>query len=205
MHAAETLEIDTPFFLFSGVCLHTINPILVVNESINRELSMPRTPRDNYHLLSIEQSIVLVNESIIRELSMPRTSRDNYHLLSIEQPVVLVNESIIRELSMPRTPRDNYHLLSIEQPIVLVRLCTGHTRLNDRTYRKLKPVPSPACPCGQEGQTAEHNYTPEMFPSTGDKIRWEADRHSTNKQPKLHGCKKGAGEDTDPPLKQTFT
>ena len=64
--------------------------------------------------------------------------------------------SIIRALTAPTAARDDYHLMTREQQSVLVRLRTGHNRLNNHMHRKLKLVPSPTCPCGQEDQTTEH-------------------------------------------------
>ena len=32
----------------------------------------------------------------------------------------------------------------------------GHNRLKAHMHRKLKIVPSPTCPCGEEDQTTEH-------------------------------------------------
>ena len=42
------------------------------------------------------------------------------------------------------------------RPVGLARLRSGHNRLNAHMYRKLKIVPSPTCPCGEEDQTTEH-------------------------------------------------
>ena len=65
-------------------------------------------------------------------------------------------KTLIRVLTMPRSQRDDYHLLSLKQQVVLVRLRTRHNRLNNHMHGKLKLVPSPTCPCGQEDQTTEH-------------------------------------------------
>ena len=65
-------------------------------------------------------------------------------------------KTLIRVLTMPRSQRDDYHLLSRKQQVVLVRLRTGQNRLNSLMHGKLKLVPSPTCPCGQEDQTTEH-------------------------------------------------
>ena len=65
-------------------------------------------------------------------------------------------KSITRALSTIKPCRDDYHLLSREQQSVLVRLHTGHNRLSDHMYRKLKLVLSPICPFGQEDPTREH-------------------------------------------------
>ena len=40
--------------------------------------------------------------------------------------------------------------------VVLARLRSGHNRLNAHMHSKLKIVPSPTCPCGEEYQTTEH-------------------------------------------------
>ena len=37
-----------------------------------------------------------------------------------------------------------------------VQLRSDHNRLNAHMHRKLKIVPSPMCPCGEEDQTTEH-------------------------------------------------
>ena len=48
-------------------------------------------------------------------------------------------------------------------------LRSGHNRLNAHMHRKLKIVPSPTCPCGEEDQTTEHvlqicnRHQPERF------------------------------------------
>ena len=47
-------------------------------------------------------------------------------------------------------------LLDRPGQVVLARLRSGHNRLNAHMHRKLKIVPSPTCPCGEEDQTTEH-------------------------------------------------
>ena len=47
-------------------------------------------------------------------------------------------------------------LLDRPGQLVLARLRSGHNRLNAHMHRKLKIVPSPSCPCGEEDQTTEH-------------------------------------------------
>ena len=64
--------------------------------------------------------------------------------------------TIIKTAMKPRQEKENYHHLDREEQAIMVRLRTGHNRLNYHLYRKLKAVPSPACPCGEEDQTAEH-------------------------------------------------
>ena len=56
----------------------------------------------------------------------------------------------------PRQEKDAYHLLDRPGQVVLARLRSGHNRLNAHMHRKLKIVPSPTCPCGEEDQTTEH-------------------------------------------------
>ena len=92
--------------------------------------------------------------------------------------------SIIRALTMPTRSRDDYHLLTREQQSVLVRLRTGHNRLNCHLHRKLKLVPSPTCPCGQEDQTAEHVL--QRCPLHSN-IRREVWPSETPIETKLHG------------------
>ena len=40
--------------------------------------------------------------------------------------------------------------------LILARQRSGHSRLNAHMHRKLKIVPTPTCPCGEEDQTTEH-------------------------------------------------
>ena len=39
---------------------------------------------------------------------------------------------------------------------MVVRLRSGHNRMNAHMFRKLKLVPSPTWPCGEEDQKTEH-------------------------------------------------
>ena len=59
-------------------------------------------------------------------------------------------KSIIKALTAPTLLKDDYHLPSREQQTVPVMLRTGHNKLNNRMYQKLKLLPSPTCPCDQE-------------------------------------------------------
>ena len=95
-------------------------------------------------------------------------------------------KSIIKALTAPAILKDDYHLLSREQQTVLVRLRTGHNRLNNHMYRKLKLVPSPTCPCGQEDQTTDHVL---QRCTLLDAIRKEVWPHDTALTTKLHGCR----------------
>ena len=95
-------------------------------------------------------------------------------------------KSIIKALTTPTILKDDYHLLSREQQTVLVRLHTGHNRLNNDMYRKLKLVPFPTCQCGQEDQTTDHVL---QRCTLLDFIRKEVWPHDTALTIKLHGCK----------------
>ena len=55
-----------------------------------------------------------------------------------------------------RQEKDAYHLIDRPGQVVFARLRSGHNRLNTHMHRKLKIVPSPTCPCGEEDQTTEH-------------------------------------------------
>ena len=57
----------------------------------------------------------------------------------------------IKTALKPRQEKDAYH-----GQVVLARLRSGHNRLNAHMYSRLKIVPSPTCPCGEEDQTTEH-------------------------------------------------
>ena len=65
-------------------------------------------------------------------------------------------KTIIKTRMKTRAERDDYHLLGRQHQVILLRLRSGHNRLNYHLATKLKLVPSPLCPCGQEDQTAEH-------------------------------------------------
>ena len=61
--------------------------------------------------------------------------------------------TIIKTALKPRQEKDAYHLLDRPGQVVwhdCVPATTGPT------HRKLKIVPSPTCPCGEENQTTEH-------------------------------------------------
>jgi len=64
--------------------------------------------------------------------------------------------TIIKTALKPRQEKDAYHLLDMLGQVVLARLRSGHNRLNAHMQRKLKIVPSPTRPCGDEDQTTEH-------------------------------------------------
>ena len=87
---------------------------------------------------------------------------------------------------------DGYHLLSRKQQVILVRLRTGHNRLNSHIHRKLKLVPSPTCPCGQEEQTTEH-VLQRCPPLRSHKRRRVACQHFPDDQ--TLRLQTGAGED----------
>ena len=95
-------------------------------------------------------------------------------------------KTLIRALTMPRLQRDDYHLLSRKQQVILMRLLTGYNRLNCHMHRKLKPAPSPTCPCGQEEQTTEHVLQRCPFYKAAREDVWPV---STSLATKLYGCK----------------
>ena len=64
--------------------------------------------------------------------------------------------TIIKTALKPRQEKDSYQLLDRPGQVVLARLRSGHNSLNAHMHRKLKIVPSPTCPCGEEDQTTEH-------------------------------------------------
>ena len=71
-----------------------------------------------------------------------------------EQPSTSIHyqekTTIIKTALKPRQEKDAYHLLDRPGQVVLARLRSGHNRLNAHMHRKLKIVPSPTCPCGEE-------------------------------------------------------
>ena len=77
-----------------------------------------------------------------------------------EQPSTSIHyqekTTIIKTALLPRQEKDTYHILDRPGHVVLTRLRSGHNRPNAHMYRKLKFVPSPTCPCGEEDQTTEH-------------------------------------------------
>ena len=77
-----------------------------------------------------------------------------------EQPSTSIHyqekTTIIKTTLKPRQEKDAYHLLDMLGQVVLARLRSGHNRLNAHMQRKLKIVPSPTRPCGDEDQTTEH-------------------------------------------------
>ena len=64
--------------------------------------------------------------------------------------------NIVKTALKPRQEKDAYRLLDRPSHAVLARLRSGHNRFNAHMYRKLKFVPCPTCPCGEEDQTTEH-------------------------------------------------
>ena len=64
--------------------------------------------------------------------------------------------TIIKTALKPRKEMDAYHLLDRPGQVVLARLRSCHNRLNAHMHMKLKIVPSPTCPCGEEDQTTEY-------------------------------------------------
>jgi len=74
-----------------------------------------------------------------------------------EQPSISIHyqekTTIIKTALKPRQEKDAYHLLNRPRQVVLARLLSGHNRLNAHMHRKLKIVPSPMCPCGEEDQS----------------------------------------------------
>ena len=64
--------------------------------------------------------------------------------------------TIIKTALNPRQEKDAYQLLDMPGQGFLARLRSGHNRLNAHIHRKLKIVPFPTCPCGEEDQTTEH-------------------------------------------------
>ena len=77
-----------------------------------------------------------------------------------EQPSASIHyqekTTIIKTALKPRKDKDAYHLLDRPGQVGLARLRSGHNRLNAHMHGKLKFVPSPTCPCGEENQTTEH-------------------------------------------------
>ena len=65
-------------------------------------------------------------------------------------------KTIIKSTFKGKTQRDDYHILNREDQVILFRLRTGHNRLNHHMNKRFKLVPSAACICLQEDQTAEH-------------------------------------------------
>ena len=64
--------------------------------------------------------------------------------------------TIVKTALKPRQEKDAYHLPDRPGQVVLARLRTDHNRLNAHMDRKLKLVPSPTCPCGEEDQTTAY-------------------------------------------------
>ena len=97
----------------------------------------------------------------VRERRMAKYRWLQVSRLSVEeQPSTSIHyqekTTIIQTALIPRKEKDAYHLLDRPGHVVLARLRSGHNRLNVHMHRKLKIVPSPTCPCGEEYQTTEH-------------------------------------------------
>ena len=74
-----------------------------------------------------------------------------------DNPVCLrESKTIIKALFKPPTIPDGYHGLTRQDQVIIFRLRTGHNRLNQHLYRKMKVVPSPMCPCGEAEQDTSH-------------------------------------------------
>jgi len=77
-----------------------------------------------------------------------------------EQPSISIHyqvqTTIIKTGLQPTQEKDACHLLDRPGHVVLERLRSGHNRLNAHMHRKLKVVPSPTYPCGEEDQTTKH-------------------------------------------------
>ena len=58
-------------------------------------------------------------------------------------------------LMIPSQKKDVYHFRRPDQ-VMMVILNTGHNRSNAHMHKKLKTVPSAACPCSEEDKTTEH-------------------------------------------------
>ena len=101
----------------------------------------------------------------------------------------------------PLPGKDHHHQNSAEtqtREVVLARLLSGHNRLNTHIHRKLKIVPSPTCPCGEEDQTIEHvlqrcnktptrgNHTVAISNSASPEIIWGLGGPEEDHQ--LHHC-----------------
>ena len=68
------------------------------------------------------------------------------------------------------------------------QLFTGHNGLNARMVRKTKLAQSPACNCGLEDQTAEHNNTAEMPACAYSKTKCVANSSpATHQTPRQEG------------------
>ena len=52
--------------------------------------------------------------------------------------------------------KDPYHLLSRQEQVTIFRLRTGHNRMNDHLFHKLRIGESALCPCKSANQTTEH-------------------------------------------------
>ena len=65
-------------------------------------------------------------------------------------------KTIIKTLHKMPQQYDSYHLLSRSQQTIIFRLRTGHNRLNQHLFRKMRIVPSPMCPCGEAEQDTAH-------------------------------------------------
>ena len=65
-------------------------------------------------------------------------------------------KTIIKSLDRMPQQYDSYHLLSRSQQVVIFRLRTGHNRLNQHLFKKMRIAPSPMCPCGEAEQDAAH-------------------------------------------------
>ena len=62
----------------------------------------------------------------------------------------------IKATRKQRPERDDYHLLGRAEQVIIFRLRTGHCRLKQHMYRKLKIAPISYCQCGQVEQTMSH-------------------------------------------------
>ena len=53
-------------------------------------------------------------------------------------------------------PTDGHHYLDRADQVILIRLRTGHNRMNDRMYSKLKTGQTDGCPCDTAPMTGQH-------------------------------------------------
>ena len=111
-------------------------------------------------------------------------------------------KTIIKTKMKPRTEKDDYHTLSRQEQVLILRLRSGHNRLNHHLATKLKLVPSPRCPCGQDNQTAEHIL--QRCPLHNDlrQATWPTD---TPLRTKLYGCQEELRRTADFTLRTGLT
>lgn len=74
-----------------------------------------------------------------------------------DNPVCLAeSNTIIKAIFKTPTTPDAYHNLTRQDQVIIFRLRTGHNRLNQHLYRKMKVVSSPLCSCEKAEQDTRH-------------------------------------------------